>query len=159
MPSLVPATASAAAVARTGLGDGVFISIDSGTTWLQLMHTKNMAYSNQKINFDDVTTTTSVNAVIESFPTTEDPGNFTFDMVVDPADPGQVALAAAYDARTPLKVTHVYKLQPNFTTPANNVFAAWVEQNPVPGSDVTKATTVSASLKISGNITRNPAAA
>src|SRR5512142_3222856 len=119
MPSLVPATASAAAVARTGLGDGVFISVDGGTTWTQIMHTKNMAYSNQKINFDDVTTTTSVNAVIEPLPPTQHPGNFTFDMVVDPADAGQLALAAAYDARTPLKMTHVYKLQQGFTTPAN----------------------------------------
>lgn len=155
--SLVPTTA--AANARTGLGDAVFLSVDGGTTWTQIMQTKNMAYSNQKVNFDDVTSTTSPNAVIESLPTTQDPGNFTFDMVVNTDDPGQLALGAAYDARTQLKVTHMYKLQSGFTTPASNVFTAWVEQNPLPGSDVTKATTVSVSLKISGLITRNAAAA
>lgn len=153
--SLVPVYAPA--VAQTGLGDAVFISIDEGANFLQVMQTNNMQYAGQKINFEDVTTTTSENGVLESMPTTQDPGNFNFDVVFNPSDPGQLALSAAYDARTKLVVKHVYKAQPGYTSGPIKTFRAWVAENPNPGSDVTKATKMSVSMKITGTITTTPA--
>lgn len=155
MPALVPTYAQT--VAQTGYGDVIFISIDGGTTYIQVMQTKNIQYSGQKKDFVDTTTTTSLGGYKTSKGTLKDPGSLTFDMVFDPVDPGQTALAAAYDADTVLTVSHVYKAQPGFTAGPINTFTAEVEQCPLPGSDETKVATMSVSLKISGPITTTPA--
>lgn len=143
--------------AQTGYGDVVFISVDSGTTFTQIMQTKNIQYTNQKKDFVDTTTTTSVGGYKTSKGTLKDPGSFTFDMVFDPADPGQLALAGAYDADTVLQVKHVYKAQPGFTSGPINTFTAEVEQCPLPGYNETNVATMSVSLKISGPITKTAA--
>jgi predicted secreted protein len=140
--------------AQTGYGDVVFISVDAGTTFTQVMQTKNIQYSGQKKDFVDTTTTTSTGGYKTSKGTLKDPGSITFDCVFLADDPGQLALAAAYDADTILTVKHVYKAQPGFTTGPINTFTAEVEQFPLPGSDETKVATISVSLKISGPITQ-----
>lgn len=155
MPTTTPTYAQT--VAQTGYGDVVFISVDSGTTFTQIMQTKNIQYSGQKKDFVDTTTTTSLGGYKTSQGTLKDPGSLTFDMVFLPLDPGQVALAAAYDANTVLTVKHVYKTQPGFTAGPINTFIAEVEQCPLPGSDETKVAVMSVSLKISGPITTTPA--
>lgn len=154
--SFIPAFA--ATVATTGFGDGVFLSADGGTTYMQVMATNKMAYTGQKRNFVDVTNSTSPGAVEEFQGTTQSPGNFTFEIVFLPNDPGQLALGAAYDNNTPLKIAHVYKAPAGYSTGPIRSFTAIVEELPSPGSDVTAATKMNVSLKISGLITKTPAA-
>jgi hypothetical protein len=143
--------------AQTGYGDVVFISVDGGTTFKQIMQTQNIQYSNQKKDFVETTTTTSTGGYKTYKGTLKDPGSFTFDMVFDPADEGQLALAAAYDADTPITVKHVYKAQPGFTSGPINTFSAEVEQCPLPGSNQADIAKMSVSLRISGPITATAA--
>jgi predicted secreted protein len=154
MPTFAPAYAITSA--QTGYGDVIAISIDGGTTLTQVMQTKNIQYSGQKKDFVDTTTTTSTGGYKTSKGTLKDPGSMTFDCIFLADDPGQLALAAAYDADTILTVKHFYKAQPGFTTGPINTFTAEVEQFPLPGSDETKVATISVSLKISGPITQTP---
>ena len=144
-------------VAQTGSGDVLFISVDNGTTFVQLMGTQNIAYSNQKKDFEETTSTTSVGAYKEFKGTLKDPGMLTFEITVNIADPGQIALAAAYDSDTKLVVKHVYKAPAGFTTGPINTMSAEVEQDPLPGSTAGKVSKSSVSLKISGQITKTPA--
>jgi hypothetical protein len=158
MPTpLTPAYALTSA--QTGYGDVIFFSIDGGETFIQVMQTKNIAYSGQKKDFVDTTTTTSTGGYKTSQGTLKDPGSMTFDCVFLATDPGQLALAAAYDADTILTVKHVYKVQPGFASGPINTFSAEVEQFPLPGSDETKVATISVSLKISGPIAQTAAVA
>lgn len=157
MPTLSPTLAPT--VAQTGSGEVIFISVDGGTTFIQLQGTQNIQYSGQKKDFDDITSTTSPGAYKESKGTLKDPGSMTFDLVVNIADPGQIALASAYDADTVLTVKHMYKLLTGYTSPAINTFTCEVEQDPLPGSDAGKVSKVSVSLKISGQITKTAAVA
>lgn len=152
MPAFVPSYAITSA--QTGYGDVIAISIDGGTTLLQVMQTKNIQYTGQKKDFVDTTTTTSTGGYKTSQGTLKDPGSMTFDCIFLATDPGQLALAAAYDANTVLTVKHFYKTQPGFTSGPINSFTAEVEQFPLPGSDETKVATISVSLKISGPITQ-----
>jgi hypothetical protein len=143
--------------AQTGYGDVVFISIDGGTTFVQVMQTKNIQYSGQKKSFVDTTTTTSTGGYMTSKGTLKDPGSMTFDCIFLADDPGQLALAGAYDADTVLTVKHIYKAAPGFSAGPINTFVAEVEQFPLPGSDETKVATISVSMKISGPITQTAA--
>lgn len=148
----------AATPAVTGSGDIVMIAVD-GTTFIQIMGTQSISYSGQKRDTEEVTSTTSPDNYKEFVGTLKDPGNFTFDLVVNTQDPGQIALAAAYDADTVLTVKHLYKAQTGFTAGATNTFTALIEQDPLPGSDAGKVSKVSVSLKISGPITKTAAVA
>lgn len=158
----LPNVAFAASAAHTGYGDGLFISVD-GTLFNQVMATQNMQYQGQKNNYEDVTTTTSPSNPGSSVPSlenlivSEDPGTFTFDVVFDPSDVGQIALDAAYAAKTKLTVKHVYKALAGQTTGPINAFTATVESFAQPGSNATSGTKRSCSLKISGPITKTPA--
>lgn len=160
---MFPTVAQAATQGHTGFGDGVFISIDGGTTKLQVMQTQNMQYQGQKNNYDDNTTTTSPSnpgssvPVLENQIISEDPGSFTFDVIFNPSDAGQIALEAAFSAKTKLTVYHVYKALAGQTTGPYNTFTATVESFPQPGSGVTATTKRSCSLKISGVITKTAA--
>jgi hypothetical protein len=154
-PVLTPAYAQT--TAETGYGDAVFISIDGGTTFIQVMQTQNVQYSNNKKDFLETTTTTSIGGYKTYKGTLKDPGSFTFSCVVLTDDPGQLALASSYDADVLLTVKHVYKAEPGFTTGPINTFFAEVEQCPPPGSNQSDFRKIDVSLKISGPITTTPA--
>ena len=152
-------TVTAVTPAFTGAGDAVFLSIDGGTNYIQVMATNNMQYDGQSIDFEEVSTTTSPSAVKEYIPTMENPGDFTFDVVFNPSDPGQQMISVAYASKKQLNIAHVYKTQPGFSQGPINSFVGWISKNPQPGSDVAKATKRAISIKISSVITKTPAVA
>jgi predicted secreted protein len=157
MPTFTPTYAID--TAQTGYGDVVAISVDGGNTFIQVMQTKNMQYSNQKKDFVETTSTTSTGGYKTYKGTLKDPGSFTFDIIFKADEPSHLALAAAYDADTILQVKHVYKAQPGFTSGPINTFSAEVESFTLPGSDEAKVAVISVSLKISGPITQTAAVA
>lgn len=155
MPTPTPQYAST--YAQTGSGDVIFISVDGGTTFVQLMGTLKIAYSGQAKSFDDITSTTSVGNYMERKGTLKDPGKLGFDLVFSPTDPAQIALLASYDSDTVLTVKHVYKAQTGFSAGPINTFQAEVESDPLAGSDAGAVTKVTVSLQITGPITKTAA--
>ncbi len=121
------------------------------------MATQKIAYTGQTKDFSDKTTTTSLGGYKESAGNLKDPGKFTFDLVFNPVDPGQLALFAAYDANTVLTVRHQYKALTGFSAGPANVFAAEVESDPLPSSDAGDIAKASVSLRLTGPITKIPA--
>jgi len=155
MPTFTPTFAHTKA--QIGYGDVVAVSVDGGTTLTQVMGTSNIQYSGQRRDMLESTSTTSVGGYKEYIPALKDPGSFTFDVSFDPSDAGQLAVAAAYDSGVTLTVKHYLKAQTGFTTGPIYSFSGTVESFPLPGSDTSKITTLSVSIRISGPITTTAA--
>ena len=139
-------------VSTTGRGASISVSID-GSTFINIDQAKNVSFSGPKSNFDSTTNISSPGAVEEFQPTTIDPGTATLDVVWNQTSAGQLMLSAQFYAQTLCTFKVQYPPQTGLTTGPIKEFKAYVAENGLPSLDISKTTTYSVQLKISGVIT------
>jgi len=145
MPTVTPS------VGFTGKGGTIAISTD-GTTFTTLKQPQKISQSGQKSNFADITNLSSPDAFNEWLPTTIDSGSLSFSLIADPTDTSQLMLLSAFNAQTKLTVKLQYPPVGTQVTGLLKTFAAYVETATAPTMDVTSASTIDVSLKITGPV-------
>ena len=134
-----------------GAGSTFSISTD-GTTFTPINQLKTIQFSGAKLSTDDITNMSSPNAFTEIAPTNLDAGQATVSGVFDPHDAGQTMLAACFNGRTLVSCKAVLATMAGDTTGFTRTFSAYVTDNNIDLS-FDKATTISATFKITGAIT------
>ena len=143
----------------TGRGTVFSIGIaGSPETFTAIMNMKTYSFSGNSLKFDDISNlNSSTNGgviVEESLPATEDPGTFTASGIFIPSDAGQTALAAAWGthALTDFKVQ--FPVAGSQTTTGNlYTFSGYLQDNPVPDADYSKAIMVKFTIKLNTAVT------
>jgi hypothetical protein len=131
----------------------------STPTGLQIFSLKAFTMPSQKYKWDQTTNTSSplqgLSVLEESVLTTLDPGEASFEGVLNPADPGFIAVQAAYVSGLPQSFqVQLPPIAGQATTGNVYEFTAWVSENPLPMSiDAGKAITFKLSLKLNSFVT------
>ena len=141
--------------AVTGRGTIFSIQTAAGTppTVVPVLNMKTYAFSGQSVKFDDVTNLNSSAdggiIVDESIPATEDPGTFTASGIWIPSDPGQEAIAAAWESHALTVFTVQAPIAGAQTTTGNlYTFSGYLQDNPLPDLDYSKAVTIKFTIKL-----------
>ena len=142
-------------------GRGTVFSIGvagSPETFTPIMNMRTYSFSGNTVKFDDISNlNSSVNGgviVEESIPASEDPGTFTASGIWIPSDAGQTALAAAWGTHglTDFKVQ--FPIAGAQTTTGNlYTFSGFLQDNPLPDADYSKAITIKFAIKLNTAIT------
>ena len=137
------------------LGNGSTLSIQTSgsSTYVLVKQMKTVTYSGSKLDLEDITNLDSVGAYREYAPTLRDAGTVATEGVFAPADPGQIALTAAFDVSVPILVKHQLPPAAGQTTGILQTFAAYVAERPTFDTQADKTSSFKASLKITGPIT------
>lgn len=137
---------------QLGKGAVLSLSTDGGTTWVPIKQLKTITFSGSKQDFDDITNLDSTGAVREVVPTLIDPGTADFQGVFAGADPGQIAVSAAFDAQTALEFKLQFVAMPGYTTGPLRTFNGYMASKPQIDAQMDKSSTFSGSIKITGPI-------
>ena len=142
-------------------GKGTVLSIGSGGTGEQftaIVQVKTFQFSGQKWSFDDATNAGSpavgVGVLKESIPSTMDAGDMAIAGIFLPSDPGQLALATAFNAGTLTDFKLQVGLGPGQTVVGNlYTFSGYLQELPAPNIQFDKIIDFKASIKLNTVIT------
>jgi len=115
---------------------------------------KTYSFSGQSIKFDDITNLNSpllgtTVTVEESLPATFDPGMLTASGIYIPSDPGQLAITNGFTAVALLSFRVQFPIAGTQTTTGNlYTFSGYIQDDPLPDADYSKATPIKFTIKI-----------
>ena len=137
------------------IGNGSTFSIETSgsSSFVPVKQLKTASYSGSKLDLEDTTNLDSVGGYREYAPTLRDAGSVAVEGVFAPADPGQIALTAAFDVSVPIQVQHQLPPAQGQTKGILQTFSAYVAERPTFDTQADKVSTFKASLKITGPIT------
>lgn len=152
--------ATTATTAQTGYGFKFGVGPAStsagpqvGATYVEVKYLKTCSWSGSKNDTDDVTNTDSPNGIKEFIPTLTDPGEYKISGHRNSADPGLIALKAAYIAKVNYDFQLIYPMATGQTTGGDKeVFSGLVTDFSI-DLTIDKAITFTATVKISGAAT------
>jgi hypothetical protein len=141
-------------------GKGTVLSIvTTGTTptTTPILNMRTYSFSGQSVKFDDITNLSSSTQgtviVEESLPATMDPGTLTASGIWIPSDPGYEAIVAGFTANTLLNFTLQMPIAGTQTTTGNLYsFTGYIQDNPLPDADYSKAITIKITIKLNSAI-------
>jgi hypothetical protein len=142
-------------------GKGTVLSVGSGgtsETFLPVLQVKTFQFSGQTWKFDDISNAGSpvagAGVLEEALPSTMSGGSLAVSGVFLPTDPGQTALATAFNSGTLTDFKLQLPLAPGQTSTGNlYAFSGFVQEFPLPDIQFDKALTIKATIKINTVIT------
>lgn len=144
-------------------GKGTVLSMLVGGTPTPILQVKTWQFSGQQAKYEDISNadspTTDGGACIveESVPTTISAGQLSVSGIYLASDPGQAALATAFNQQTLTDFTlQLPKASGQMTKGNLFTFSAYVQDMPLPDLDYSKAATFKVALKITGLIEVTP---
>jgi hypothetical protein len=141
------------------LGKGSVFSISTnGTTYTPVAQIKTISFSGGKLDTEDITNMDSPGDFREYAPTLLDAGQAAISGVFNPADPGQLMLAATFLGPTLVTCKLQYPVMAGFTTGFLRTFTGWVTESNL-DAQFDKSSTLSATIKVTGPITDTPGTA
>lgn len=137
------------------LANGATFSIkaSSASSAITIGQLKSIAFSGSKLDLEDITNLDSPNSYREYAPTLLDAGNAQLDGVFNPADAGQIAAVAAFDARSLCTFQLTLPITGTQTTAATRTFTGYFSARPVYSVQADKTSAFTATIKITGAIT------
>ena len=138
-----------------GKGSVFSISVDGGTTYVPVKQIKTISFSGGKSDLEDVTNMDSTGAYREFAPTLLDAGSAALSGVMQPSDPGQLVMASAFTSQTLVKAKLQYPIATGQTVGFLRSFYGYIQDSNI-DAQFDKASTLSATIKITGPFTDTP---
>ena len=145
--------------AVTGKGRIFSVQTAAGSppTLVPVLNMKTYSFSGQSVKFDDVSNLNSPTnggiIVNEVIPATEEPGTLTLSGIWIPSDPGQTALEAAWTSHALTTFTVQAPIGGAQTTTGNlYTFTGYLQDNPLPDLDYSKAVTIKFTIKLNSQV-------
>lgn len=137
-------------IGYAGRGSKLSTSPD-GSTYTAVAQLKSLTYSGLKATTDDITNLDSPNAYKELLPTVIDPGDVTFDGILNPSNASDNNLLALLNSQ----VQNNFKI--TLTDGTEHTFSGYVTEYVPAKVDYSKAIMFSGKISITGPVTVTPA--